>query len=127
MNREVDPGVTDPYILAAPNFTLKAGAAALTYELAETAAREALDEAGFPDGRFAGPLFLASPPVEMDWSDRFALYNSVNGSYDRQRLLSVASGLQTNEIFETTQFGAIADRLADRFGTQGLPVTLSTA
>ena len=103
------------------------GAAALTYELAETAAREALDEAGFPDGRFAGPLFLASPPVEMDWSDRFALYNSVNGSDDRQRLLSVASGLQTNEIFETTQFGAIADRLADRFGTQGLPVTLSTA
>lgn len=103
------------------------GAAALTYELAETAAREALDEAGFPNGHFAGPLFLASPPVEMDWSDRFALYNSVNGPDTHQRLLSVARTLKTPDIFESAQFGAIADRLADRFGTQGLPVTLSTA
>ncbi len=103
------------------------GAAALTYELAETAGREALDEAGYPNGNFSGPLFLASPPVEMDWSDRFGLYNSVNGPDNHQRLLSVARTLKTQDIFETTQFGAIADRLADRFGTQGLPITLSTA
>jgi 3-oxoacyl-[acyl-carrier-protein] synthase II len=30
-------------------------------------------------------------------------------------------------MFETSQFGSIADRLADRFGTTGLPITLSTA
>ena len=30
-------------------------------------------------------------------------------------------------MFETAQFGAIADRLADKFGTRGLPITLSTA
>ena len=30
-------------------------------------------------------------------------------------------------MFETSQFGSIADRLADRFGTRGLPITLSTA
>ena len=103
------------------------GAAALTYELAETAAREALEEAGFPNSHFAGPLFLASPPVEMDWSDRFGLYNSVKGPDGNERLLAVARTLKTQDIFETTQFGSIADRLADRFGTQGLPVTLSTA
>jgi 3-oxoacyl-[acyl-carrier-protein] synthase II len=31
------------------------------------------------------------------------------------------------DVFETAQFGSIADRLADRFGTRGLPITLSTA
>ena len=103
------------------------GAAALTYELAETSAREALDEAGFTNGHFDGPLFLASPPVEMDWHDRFSLYNSVSEPEGYQRLLTVGRNLQTHEIFESTQFGSIADRLADRFGTQGLPVTLSTA
>jgi 3-oxoacyl-[acyl-carrier-protein] synthase II len=29
--------------------------------------------------------------------------------------------------FDTTQFGSVAGRLADRFGTKGLPITLSTA
>ena len=42
-------------------------------------------------------------------------------------LLTVGRSLKTQDIFETTQFGSIADRLADRFGTRGLPVTLSTA
>ena len=51
------------------------GASALTYELAETAAQEAVAEAGFASGDFDGPLFLASPPVELDWRDRFALYD----------------------------------------------------
>ena len=63
----------------------------------------------------------------MDWSDRFGLYNSVKGPDGNERLLAVARTLKTQDIFETTQFGSIADRLADRFGTQGLPVTLSTA
>ena len=40
---------------------------------------------------------------------------------------AVARGLKELDIFETTQFGSIADRLADRFGTRGLPITLSTA
>ncbi|QPC88055.1 beta-ketoacyl-ACP synthase [Mesorhizobium sp. NBSH29] len=103
------------------------GAAALTYELAETAIREALGESGLANGHFSGPLFLASPPVEMDWHDRFSLYNSAAEPAGAQRLLSVGRGLTERTIFESTQFGAIADRLADRFGTQGMPVTLSTA
>ena len=39
----------------------------------------------------------------------------------------MARGLKELDIFETTQFGSIADWLADRFGTRGLPITLSTA
>jgi 3-oxoacyl-[acyl-carrier-protein] synthase II len=39
----------------------------------------------------------------------------------------VARNLPTLDIFETSQFGSIAARLADEFGTLGLPITLSTA
>lgn len=103
------------------------GASLLTYELAETAANEAVAESGLDSYDFGGPLFLASPPVELDWHDRFSLYNSDNKDAGAERLLRVARGLKELDIFETTQFGSIADRLADRFGTRGLPITLSTA
>jgi 3-oxoacyl-[acyl-carrier-protein] synthase II len=106
------------------------GSSSLTSELAELAAREALAEAGLDSSDFGGPLFLASPPVELDWSERFSLYNSDSSDkHDTgvERLLSVARGLKELDIFETTQFGSIADRLADQFGARGLPITLSTA
>ncbi|PZV35069.1 beta-ketoacyl-ACP synthase [Mesorhizobium kowhaii] len=103
------------------------GASPLTYELAETAAHEAVAEAGLNSSDFGGPLFLASPPVELDWHERFSLYNSDKKDAGAERLLRVARGLKVTDIFETTQFGSIADRLADRFGTRGLPITLSTA
>lgn len=103
------------------------GASLLTYELAETAANEAVAESGLDSSDFGGPLFLASPPVELDWHDRFSLYNSDSQGAGAERLLRVARGLKETDIFETTQFGSIADRLADRFGTRGLPITLSTA
>ncbi|RWP41427.1 MAG: beta-ketoacyl-ACP synthase [Mesorhizobium sp.] len=103
------------------------GASLLTYDLAEIAAQEAVAEAGLDWGDFGGPLFLASPPVELDWSERFSLYNSDKHDIGAERLLRVARGLKGLDVFETTQFGSIADRLADRFGTRGLPITLSTA
>ncbi len=111
------------------------GASSLTYELAELAGLEAVTEAGLNSGDFGGPLFLASPPVELDWAERFSLYNAgrdKNAGKDSddtaaERLLRVARGLKELDIFETTQFGSIADRLADRLGTRGLPITLSTA
>jgi len=103
------------------------GASALTYELAETAAQEALAEADLDSGDFTGPLFLASPPVELDWADRFALYNTMDRGSAVERLLTVARGLNSMHLFDSVQFGSIADRLADRFGTRGLPITLSTA
>lgn len=105
------------------------GASPLTYELAELAGIEAVAEAGLDSNDFGGPLFLASPPVELDWAERFSLYNSDKDKDDTaaERLLRVARSLKELDIFETTQFGSIADRLADRLGTRGLPITLSTA
>lgn len=103
------------------------GASALTYELAALSAEEALAEAGFGSSDFHGPLFLASPPVELDWKDRFKLYHAGKGIEGYGRLLEVARKLNSAEVFGATQFGTIADRLADRFGATGLPITLSTA
>ncbi|MBD0416407.1 beta-ketoacyl-ACP synthase [Oryzicola mucosus] len=103
------------------------GAAALTYELAESAAREAIEEAGFSEDDFGGPLFLASPPVELDWHDRLALFEAADEETSYNRVLSAARRLNSPEVFESTQFGSIADRLAEKLGTTGLPITLSTA
>ncbi|MER8462334.1 beta-ketoacyl-ACP synthase [Mesorhizobium sp. M1409] len=105
------------------------GSSPLTYELAELAGLEAVAEAGLDSSDFGGPLFLASPPVELDWAERFSLYNSGKDKDDTaaESLLRVARSLKELDIFETTQFGSIAGRLADRLGTRGLPITLSTA
>ena len=103
------------------------GASALTYELAETSALEAITEAGLDASDFRGPLFLASPPVELGWKDRFALYNVGGDNTGYDRLLAVSRNLNSKDTFNTVQFGTIADRLADKFGNRGLPVTLSTA
>lgn len=104
------------------------GASALTYELAEHSGLEAIAGAGFSAEDFGGPLFLASPPVEMDWHDRLALYDTADLELPvYERLLAAAREQLRQETFEASQFGAIADQLADRFGTRGLPVTLSTA
>jgi 3-oxoacyl-[acyl-carrier-protein] synthase II len=103
------------------------GASPLTYEMAETAAYEAIGESGLSSDDFGGPLFLASPPVELDWADRFNLYAAGKNGPAADRVLEIARGLNALDVFETAQFGSIADRLADEFGTRGLPITLSTA
>ncbi|MGE0499992.1 MAG: beta-ketoacyl-ACP synthase [Rhizobiaceae bacterium] len=103
------------------------GASVLTFELARLAGEEALAQAGLAGDNFDGRLFLASPPVELSWHDRFALNAEGREDAGYKRLLALAGRAEHGDVFETTMFGAIADRLADRFGTRGLPVTLSTA
>jgi 3-oxoacyl-[acyl-carrier-protein] synthase II len=103
------------------------GASALTYELAETAAIEAVSQAGIESSDFGGRLFLASPPVELGWPDRLRLNDSSGDGKGYRRLLAAAATLGDNDTFESVMFGAIADKLADRLGTRGLPITLSTA
>ncbi len=105
------------------------GASMLSLALATAAADEAIAESGFLSDDFGGPLFLAAPPVELEWQHRFALEreiaaNSVAG-YDR--LLEVCRKQTHPDFFAATQFGSIADRLQEKFGTRGLPITLSTA
>lgn len=105
------------------------GLVAHTYELARLAGDEALEQAALDSGDFGGPLFLAAPPVEIDWRQRYALFE--RGDKDQgtgyERLLAAARTGKATEMFDEIQFGTIAERLAERFGSRGLPVTLSTA
>lgn len=107
----------------------KIGASALSEKLATVAASEAIEQAGLEISNFAGPLFLAAPPVELDWKSRFALDAELDQSQDPSyaMLLAACSKKSHEDLFQTTQFGHIAERLKDLFGTTGLPVTLSTA
>lgn len=104
-------------------------APALSYALAASAAQEALDEAGRDNGQFPGPLFLAAPPVEMEWQHKFELDKEISSSDKEgyERLLEACRKQKHRDLFELIQFGNTADKLAEKFGTKGLPVSLSTA
>ncbi|MGF9564041.1 beta-ketoacyl-ACP synthase [Neorhizobium sp. JUb45] len=101
-----------------------------SYAFARETTIEALAQAGL-SGDFDGPLFLAAPPVEPEWVDRFALADRAPpaereaDAYDR--FLTAMRERPDPVFLEAVQFGSISERLADRFGTRGLPVTLSTA
>lgn len=101
-----------------------------SYAFARETTAEALAQADL-SGDFEGPLFLAAPPVEPEWSARFALADrappsQVEGdAYDR--FLTAMRERPDPAFLEAVQFGSISERLSDRFGTRGLPVTLSTA
>lgn len=101
-----------------------------SYAFARETAIEALAQAGI-SGDFNGPLFLAAPPIEPEWNARFDLADRAGPSqkpgdaYDR--FLAALRERPDTAFHEATLFGAISERLADRFGTRGLPVTLSTA
>ncbi|WP_139413316.1 MULTISPECIES: beta-ketoacyl-ACP synthase [Bartonella] len=105
------------------------GASALSEKLAHLSAEEALEQAALDKTNFNGPLFLAAPPVELEWQARFSLdqEEEFNNEPSYAHLLRICKHKRHEALFETTQFGAIAEKLQKTFGTKGLPVTLSTA
>ena len=101
----------------------------LTTALAERAADEALAEAGIT-GDFPGPLFLAMPPVEVEWPQRLAVAaasEAGDGVITYADLLRTASGGAYGRWYERFLFGSVAEHLADRYGTRGSPISTSTA
>lgn len=106
-----------------------AGASSLSEKLARLTGSEAIRQAGLSLTDFGGPLFLAAPPVELDWKSRFALdaLAKACGGPSYALLLEECRQKPHEADFNTTQFGYIAERLAADFGARGLPVTLSTA
>ena len=107
----------------------------LSERLATLAADEAVVEAGIGrKGAFPGPLFLALPPVEMEWPQRVALAREArdtrppgtNAALGYDDIISVADR-DHRDMHEMFLFGGVAERLADRFGTKGVPISLSTA
>jgi len=101
-----------------------------SFAFARETTMEALAQAGISRD-FGGPLFLAAPPIEPEWSARFALADRVPAGVRRgnayEQFLAVLRDRPDPDFYEAIQFGSISERLADRFATRGLPITLSTA
>jgi 3-oxoacyl-[acyl-carrier-protein] synthase II len=100
----------------------------LTTALAERVLDEAVAEAGIA-GDFPGPLFLAMPPVELEWPQRLALAaaTDTNETVTYADLLRAAGTGAFEPWYQRFLFGSLAERLADRYGTRGSPISTSTA
>jgi 3-oxoacyl-[acyl-carrier-protein] synthase II len=106
-------------------------APALSLALARSAAREAVEQSGIGEpGFFPGDLFLAAPPLEHEWPQKRRLAARAGwrdkGACSYDDLLKAAAQ-DCGDLHVDFLNGTIADRLADEFGTQGSPITLSTA
>jgi 3-oxoacyl-[acyl-carrier-protein] synthase II len=105
-------------------------APALSERLAELVIEEAVTESGLgTQGDFPGPLFLALPPVEMEWPQRQALAaaSGANEAVTYDDLLRAAGNGTFGAYYERFLFGSVGEHLADRFGTKGSPIATSTA
>jgi 3-oxoacyl-[acyl-carrier-protein] synthase II len=104
-------------------------APALSERYATLAAEEAIGQSGISPDDFPGPLFIAVPPVEFEWPQRQALAEASgqNDGVTYGDLLKSASTGRFQEWHALFLFGTVADRVADRFGTKGSPISLSTA
>jgi 3-oxoacyl-[acyl-carrier-protein] synthase II len=101
----------------------------LSERLAMLAAEEAIDQSGLAQADFPGALFIAVPPVEMEWPQREALAKASGqeGDVTYKDLLKAAASGEFKPWHDLFIFGTVADRVADRFGTRGSPISLSTA
>lgn len=105
-------------------------APALSERLAELVIEEALTEARIGGGGdFPGPLFLALPPVELEWTQRLALA-AESGAGEKityADLLRAAGSSDHRAYYKRFLFSSVGENLAARFGTKGSPIATSTA
>jgi 3-oxoacyl-[acyl-carrier-protein] synthase II len=100
----------------------------LSEKLALIAAEEAVAQSGLGrPGDFPGPLFMAVPPVELEWVQKQELAASSNGDVTYQALLADAARHRHTAYHAMFLFGSVAGHIADHFGTKGSPISLSTA
>src|SRR5690554_1206241 len=94
------------------------------------AAEEAVADAaiGSP-GDFPGPMFAALPPAEMEWPYRETLYrrspDAGGDAYDR--MIAAAHAANDDYGFTHSLLGFIAEGIAEKIGTKGAPISLTTA
>lgn len=101
----------------------------LSESLGDLAAEEAIAQAEIGSkGDFPGPLFLANAPIEIEWPQRHEMARVIGKSdinYDD--MLRISGGGQFTPWHRRFLFGSLSDHLAERFGTKGSPISLSTA
>jgi 3-oxoacyl-[acyl-carrier-protein] synthase II len=101
----------------------------LSERLADIATQEAIAESAIGNrGDFPGPLFLAVAPIEVEWPQRQEIGRTVGkADLNYDDLLRVSGGGKFTAYHRRFQFGSVADYLAEKFGTKGSPISLSTA
>jgi 3-oxoacyl-[acyl-carrier-protein] synthase II len=102
----------------------------LSERLGTLAVEEAIAQSGIGSkGNFPGPLFCAVAPVEMEWPQRRALAAEADPDkpYTPEVALELSALGKHPEWHELFLYGTVADHLADKFGTKGMPISLSTA
>jgi 3-oxoacyl-[acyl-carrier-protein] synthase II len=101
----------------------------LSERLADLVTEEAIAQSGIGSaGDFPGPLFLANAPIELEWPQRDELARAVDKTeFKYDDLLRVSGGGGFVPWHRRFLFGSISDHLAERFGTKGSPISLSTA
>jgi 3-oxoacyl-[acyl-carrier-protein] synthase II len=102
--------------------------AELSERVALLAGEEAVAQSGIGSkGRFPGPLFLAPPPLEIEWPDRIKMAEmaAANAETSYTDLLRVAHDY--GNTYKPFKFAIIGEDIADHFGTQGSPISLNTA
>jgi 3-oxoacyl-[acyl-carrier-protein] synthase II len=102
----------------------------LAERLADLVAEEAITQASIgAKGDFPGPLFLAVAPVEIEWLHREAVAAELrsNDTITYNDLLRAMSSGRFHDFHQRCLFGSVGEHLADRFGTKGSPISLSTA
>jgi 3-oxoacyl-[acyl-carrier-protein] synthase II len=101
----------------------------LSEKLADIVTEEAIAQSAIGSkGEFPGPLFLAVAPVEVEWPQRLELGRATGQvDIDYDALLRVSGGGRFKPYHRRFLFGSVADHLAEKFGTKGSPISLSTA
>ena len=101
----------------------------LSERLADLVTEEAIAQSGIGSaGDFPGPLFLANAPIELEWPQRDELARAIDKTeFKYDDLLRVSGGGRFTPWHRRFLFGSISDHLAERFGTKGSPISLSTA
>jgi 3-oxoacyl-[acyl-carrier-protein] synthase II len=100
----------------------------LSERVALLAGEEAISQAAIGGkGRFPGPLFLAPPPLEIEWPDRIKMAALAAAEADPAypELLRVARDFAAQR--GAFKFGIIGEDLAEKFGAEGSPISLNTA
>ena len=103
---------------------------ALSERLAQMAAEEAIAQSNIGSrGDFPGPLFIATAPIEIEWDQREELVRA-SGANDGLGYPDLWRAGETSDfygLYDRFLFGSVAANIADRFGTKGSPISLSTA
>ncbi len=101
----------------------------LSERLADLVTEEAIAQSAIgTSGDFPGPLFLAVAPVEIEWPQRRELgADTGKTEFDYDDLLRVSGGGKYTRYHRRFLFGSVSDYLADKYGTKGSPISLSTA